>query len=86
MAEHPVPEKLMFLLVRDDGQILVLDNHMSVVLSSEPVRTDLCVNVHTFFKFSIYAGSKEIRLLLCNKCFIIIVQRMVFAGGIFKRY
>ena len=57
---------------------------MSIVLSSEPVRTDLLVNTQIFFKVSIYANFKEIPLLLCNKCFIILVQRMVLAGGIFK--
>jgi hypothetical protein len=58
---------------------------MSFVLSLEPNRTDLRANIQMFFKVSIYAGSKEILLLLCNNCFVIIVQRMVLAGGIFKR-
>jgi hypothetical protein len=58
---------------------------MSIVLTSEPVRTDLLVNIQIFFKVSIYAGSTENPLLLYTKCFIIIVQRMVLAGGIFKR-
>lgn len=58
---------------------------MSFVLSSEPVRTGLRVNIQIFFKVSMYADSKEITLLLSNKCFIILVQRMVLADGIFKR-